>query len=160
LAAETGQQIAATDPLVVRAMQASKGIPLFASYLIPGAIDALMTGAANPFPDSFDTYAQDRLTEMQDQLANRGNGRWSWGEVLELFALLSVAKAPLPPSALRDLVGQHLADLDQRAERWLWRRGEGKESAVSFAHPRLAAVFKEVLPGFDQDVVATEEGQW
>ncbi|PBB30300.1 AAA family ATPase, partial [Mesorhizobium sp. WSM3882] len=142
-----------TDALVARAMRASEGLPLFASYLIPDAVATLVSGSGGPLPDSFGDYVLNRLTELQDRMALQSTGRWSWGDVLELFALLSVAKEPLPPSALRNLVGPHLLDeLDQRAERWLWRRTDG-EGGVSLAHPRLATVFVKLLPRFQQDIV-------
>jgi WD40 repeat protein len=157
LAAATGKHTASTYALVSRAMQASEGIPLFVSYLIPGAIEALASGAEDPFPTTFGDYALKQLRELQDRLVEHEMGRWSWGEVLELFALLSVAKAPLSPGAIRQLVGRHrLDELDQRADRWLWRRAEG-EGVVSLAHPRLATVFAAVLPRLEHDIVVTAE---
>jgi hypothetical protein len=157
LTAATSQQIEKSNPLVVRAMRASEGVPLFVSYLIPDAIASLQAGAKDPFPASFGDYARQRLIELQDRLVASHDQRWSWGEVLDLFAVLSVAKAPLPAAALRELVSQQrLDELDQRAERWLWRRVEDGD-AVSFAHPRLASVFGSVLPRFEPDIVVTTE---
>ena len=162
LTAATGHQIAPTDPLVSRAMQASEGVPLFASYLIPGAIEALKAGAGDPFPDTFDAYALKQLTDLKDRLHLQAAGRWSWGDVLKLFALLSVARVPLPLEALPSLIAPHLPDeldldeLDPRAERWLWRRSNA-DDAVSLAHPRLAVVFARVLPKLKRDITVKAE---
>jgi hypothetical protein len=157
LAAVKGHTVEPTDPLVERAMQLSEGVPLFASILIPDFIQAFQAGATDLFPARFDDYARDRLKELGDRLATSQTGRWSWGEVLNLFAMLSVAIVPLPATALRDLLSPyHLDDLDQRAERWLWRRAEGR-GAVSLAHPRLAKVFGTVLPQFEPDIVIAAE---
>ena len=123
LTAATGQQIEGSNPLLARAMRASEGVPLFVSYLIQDAIEALQAGVENPFPASFGDYARSRLTELQDRLAVSQAGRWSWGEVLDLFAVLCVAKAPLSTTALRDLVNRHHWDEpEQRVARWLWQR--------------------------------------
>ena len=127
--------------------------------MIPEAIEELRAGAADPFPKSFNDYATKQLTGLRDRLAKAPAGPWTWGGVLDSFALLSIAKAPLPPEALRKLVNvkARLDELDPRAERWLWRRTEEEAGLVSFAHPRLAAVFGAVLPNFEVDREATEE---
>jgi WD40 repeat protein len=157
LTVAVGRQIEQADPLVARVMRAGEGVPLFVSYLIPDAIEALRANVVVPFPTSFGDYARQRLFDLKDRLAPSPAGRWSWGEVLDLFAVLCVIKVPLPARALRDLVGPQLLDeMDQRAERWLWRRVNG-ENATSFAHPRLAAVFGSVLPEFDPNIVVTAE---
>ncbi len=152
-----GRDVAEDDPFVDRATKASEGVPLFASYLIPDAIEALRANAGDPFPSSFTEYARQHLTDLQDRLAQTSTGRWSWGHVLDLFGLLSVAKAPLSPMALQQLLeARRLDELDQRVERWLWRRAE-TGGDVSFAHPRLKAVFGAVLPQFEMDVATVEE---
>jgi hypothetical protein len=175
LSAATKGALVRTDSLVSAAMRASEGVPLFAAYLIPDAIDAMRASAADPFPATFNDYARRQLNELRDRLT--GAGRWSWGKVLDLFAVLFVAREPLPSAAIRSLIGgESLDDLDLRAERWLWRRsksaampaGDGPANrpaqpttplmaVVSFAHPRLATVFGAVLPEFDTDVVAIEQ---
>jgi hypothetical protein len=81
--------------------------------------------------------------------------RWSWQYVRNLFAVLAVAKGrPLPISFIEELSnGATLDELDQRAERWLWRRPE----EVSLAHPRLAAVFESVLPSLGVNIRSVED---
>jgi WD40 repeat protein len=159
LSTTSGKQISKNDPLVLSALRASEGVPLFASFLIPDAIEALRCGVKDPFPASFDEYAQTQLMELRRRILAHHAGLWTWGEVLNLFALLCVAKAPLSHSALRILVTRHeLDELDQRADRWLWRRAENG-SAVSFSHPRLAKVFGGVLVCFEEEIlVRAEEG--
>ena len=158
LSAAVEQDFAATDPLVTRARTASEGIPLFAAFLIPDAIQEMRAGTKDPFPPSFASYARQRLEELRALYARPHGGAWSWTKVLNLFALLTVAKAPLPPMWIHRLFGDGkfggptLDELDQRVDRWLWRRAQG----VSFAHPRLASVFASVLPEFDVDVRAIE----
>jgi hypothetical protein len=153
LSAAVGKAFAPTDSLVTQAVKASEGIPLFGAFLIPRAIEELRTEAIDPFPVSFADYARQRLTDLQAAYATQ-TGRWSWANVLNLFALLTVAKAPLPPIWLhRFSAGARLDGLDQRVDRWLWRRAEG----VSFAHPRLASVFASVLPEFDVEVSEIED---
>lgn len=155
LACATGRSFTPTDSMVSRAMKASEGIPLFAEYLIPDAIEALTSGARDPFPLTFRDYAFRQLEYLGDQLVLQRTSCWSWSEVLELFAILSVAKEPLTTETIRNLIGQHLLDgLDPRAERWLSHH-VGAGSAISLAHPRLASVFAEVLPRFDPDLVVS-----
>jgi hypothetical protein len=135
-----------TDPIVVRALKASEGVPLFATFLIPHAIEQLRSGVVDPLPANFRAYAHQQLDELRTRIATI-SGRWSWGNVRNLFALLAVAKAPLPPVFIERFLeisnGATLDELDQRAERWLWRRME----MVSFAHPRGIVINAVVVPG-------------
>jgi hypothetical protein len=141
LTTATCRQIEKFNPLVARAMRASEGVPLFVSYLIPDSIVARQAGAKDPFPASFGDYARQKLIELEDLLSASQTGRWSWAEVLDLFAVLCVAKAPLSTTALRDLVNRHHWDEpEQRVARWLWQRTE--QYAVSFAHPRVGGCIR------------------
>jgi WD40 repeat protein len=141
LSAAEEKLVAPTDSLVARALQSSGGVPLFASFLIPDAIDALRAGAADPFPKSFAEYAEQQLADLR---TTKRSGPWSWEDLLQLFGLLAVAKAPLPSRGIYEFFGHRASvdELDQRVDRWLSRRAEG----VSFAHPRLASVFAAALP--------------
>jgi hypothetical protein len=159
LSAAIGRTVALTDSMVASAQRASEGVPLFAAYLIPDALASLQVGAADPFPATFNDYARRQLDELRNGLIGAPIGRWTWGNVLDLFAVLSVAKAPLLPAALRGLTGgERLDELDQRAKRWMSRRADA-DGAVSLVHPRLASVFGIVLaePDFDVDAVEIEQ---
>jgi len=155
LTAEESRQFEANDPLVIRVLEASEGVALFASFLIPHAIEQLRAGAIDPLLSSFTDYAFDQLDDLRSRIATPTyTGRWSWQYVRNLFALLAVAKGPLPPILIEKLSnGATLDELDQRVERWLWRRPK----MVSLAHPRLAPVFASVLPRFDVDIEEVED---
>ena len=160
LSAATGKAVAPTDPLAASATRASEGVPLFAGFLIPDAIEPLKAGAADPFPKTFNDYALRQLEGLKDRLTGKGRaGSWTWENTLDLFAVLSVTRAPLLPTVLRRLISAPRFDeLDQRVERWLWQRADAG-GAVSFAHPRLASVFGAVLPErpYYVDVAAMED---
>jgi hypothetical protein len=78
-----------TDPLVVRALKASEGIPLFASFLIPHAIEQLRSGAVDPLPANFVAYAHQQLDELRTRISATTGGRWSWGWGDVLFSRYS-----------------------------------------------------------------------
>ena len=154
LSAVTGNAFSRDDPLVDRIKTASEGVPLFADFLIPHAVALSHSGAINLFPESFSAYAIRQLRDLGDGLYSSQAGPWSWDTVLSLFALLCVAKVPLPPIWVHGFFGgARLDQLDQRVDRWFWIREDG----VSLAHPRLATVFKSVLPQFDVAVSEIEE---
>jgi WD40 repeat protein len=144
---ETGTEYVATDPIVERAMQSSEGLPLFVRYLIPNAVEALRRGDQDPFPQNFSAYANEQLTGLREAVKSGSVRGWSWDAILDLFAILVVAKAPLPVDWVESLVKDRnsasestLDVLDERVIRWLWQR----EAGVSFAHPRLAVVFRSL----------------
>jgi hypothetical protein len=124
LSAAEGKIFATTDPLITRALEASEGIPLFATFLIPHAIEELRAGAIDPFPANFAEYARQRLKDLEGRPDATQTEGWSWQKVLDLFALLTVAKAPLPRNWLQGFSEARLDRLDQRVDRWLWRRAE------------------------------------
>jgi hypothetical protein len=153
LTAAANREIEATDPLVIRVLGASEGVPLFAAFLIPHLIEKLGAGAVDPLPENFTEYASGQLDDLRSRISTF-TGRWSWQYVRNLFALLAVAKGPLPPILIEKLSnGATLDELDQRVERWLWRRPK----MVSLAHPRLTPVFANVLPRFDVDIEEVED---
>jgi hypothetical protein len=139
----TGTSYSATDPVVERVMQASEGVPLFAHYLIPDAIDALRRGEQDPFPKSFSEYASEQMEHLREAFS-KSPGQWN--AILALFAILTQAKTSVPGRWVQKFIGNKHADfsldnLDERIERWLWWQG----SSVSFVHPRLASIFRPLL---------------
>ena len=150
------REIAATDPLVLRTLEASEGVPLFATFLIPEAIPQLQGRPVDPtVSEKFAHYVSEQLDDLRGRINGMPSARWSWLSVGNVFALLAVAKGrPLPITFIQEFSnGVTLDELDQRAERWLWRRpGE-----VSLAHPRLAEVFGSVLPIFEVNIRSVED---
>lgn len=160
LSSVSGKEFEITNQIVDKALQASEGIPLFASYLIPDAIEFFYSSPDNSFPPNFENYALQSLTDIRDRIVTTPASYWSWSEIVHLFAILSIAKAPLSTAALFNLVSKRqLDELDQRAERWLWRRSDKKANIVSIAHPRLAMVFRKTLNKFIPNIIYESETQ-
>jgi hypothetical protein len=65
LTAAEHREIKATDPLVIRVLEASEGVALFAVFLIPHAIEQLRTGAVDPLPRNFTDYAFEQLDDLR-----------------------------------------------------------------------------------------------
>jgi hypothetical protein len=144
----TGRGYGPADLLAQRALRASEGIPLFAHYLIPDAIEALRENQQDPFPASFAAYVQKQMDSLCDVVRNERGWGWTWDAIIDLFVILAVCRAPLPVGWVQAWIKRRnpasesrLDVLDERASRWLWRR----TTELSFAHPRLAVVFRALL---------------
>ena len=139
------------DTIVERVWQTSEGIPLFASFVVPDAAAWLRersgTWVTHEMPDSFVKYASGKLDELRE-LGSERSGGWS-ALIVRLFALLAIAKGPIGGSNVDALVDDFvLGDsfIDSRVERWFTIRRAVRETFASFKHPRLANVFRQVLP--------------
>ncbi len=139
------EPVAADDPRVRAAWQASEGIPLFIRFLVPDAIEKLRAGqdVDTAFPASFNKYAEQEYQALE----NAAYGKTMAAQAQALFGLLALAKAPLAASDIQALTGTipNLTGMDSRFARWFRVTPAGQELQAGFAHPRLARVFRTIL---------------
>ena len=167
LAFALGRTVPEDGPLLEEAYRASEGIPLFASFMIPHAIDKLMAGAKEDeaFPPGFEDYARAELKAL-DGISPVG-GMLDAAAMSKLFNLVLATKGPIGASDVSAILGWRPkpGQLDHRFERWFELVEDERDLRISFAHPRLAQVFRKVLPeeevrDIETDLIEYCEKNW
>jgi hypothetical protein len=143
----------ADDPLFVdRVDEVTAGYPMHLRYLMEDLVDAVREGRdasalLEAMPSGFVRFVRASLRQLDEiDLVDEG---WM------AFAVLTVAKGPLPEDELKDLTSlrdrqiRRLRDL-RAVSRWLSVSGNGDGTTWAFAQPALGVAFKEIL-GDDAD---------
>jgi len=130
----------AADAEFIRTLhQRTEGLPLYTRYLIDDLKDASdPREKLRDAPQGVRDYIRQQMRQLAPPLSNAQ-------EVLQMFALLTVAKGALPEDDIQELCGLSVLfkfeSLPQPIRRWFLR----SEASWQFAHPLLAAEFRREL---------------